>query len=52
MMSEKIKNDITTALEELYTAAHPEEDSILVVGCSTSEVIGKKIGTGGSEETA
>ena len=52
MMNEKIKNDITTALEELYTAAHPEEDSILVVGCSTSEVIGKKIGTGGSEETA
>ena len=51
-MNEQIKKDLRTALEELYTVAHPEEDSILVVGCSTSEVIGKKIGTGGSEETA
>lgn len=51
-MLEKIKNDLLAALEELYEAAKPEEDGILVVGCSTSEVIGKKIGTGGSEETA
>jgi len=28
------------------------EKSILVIGCSTSEVIGKKIGTAGSEEVA
>ncbi len=51
-MNEQIKKDLTIALEELYAAAKPEENSILVVGCSTSEVIGKKIGTGGSEETA
>ncbi len=51
-MLETIKKDLLTALEELYTAAKPEEDGILVVGCSTSEVIGKKIGTGGSEKTA
>lgn len=51
-MIEQIKNDLTKALEELYEVAKPEEDGILVVGCSTSEVIGKKIGTGGSEETA
>ena len=51
-MNEQIKTNLTTALEELYAAAKPEENGILVVGCSTSEVIGKKIGTGGSEETA
>lgn len=51
-MTEQIKKDLATALTELYEAAHPEEGSILVVGCSTSEVIGSKIGTNGSEETA
>ncbi len=51
-MLERIKNDLRTILEELYVAAKPEEYSIFVVGCSTSEVIGKKIGTGGSEDTA
>lgn len=51
-MLDKIKNDITTALEELYTVAKPEDNAILVVGCSTSEVIGKKIGTSGSEMAA
>ena len=42
-MIEQIKNDLTKALEELYEVAKPEENGILVVGCSTSEVIGKKI---------
>ncbi|MBR3995942.1 MAG: TIGR01440 family protein [Clostridia bacterium] len=51
-MTEQIKKDLTTALEELYEVSHPEENGILVVGCSTSEVIGEKIGTSGSEETA
>lgn len=51
-MNTQIKKDLTTALQELYAVAKPEENGILVVGCSTSEVIGKKIGTGGSEETA
>ncbi len=51
-MTEAIKRDIRTALDELYEAAHPEKGGILVVGCSTSEVIGEKIGTSGSEETA
>lgn len=51
-MLNQIYENITTALTELYNATKPEENSILVVGCSTSEVLGKKIGTGGSEETA
>ncbi len=51
-MCEEIKKELNTALCELYAAAKPEEGDILVVGCSTSEVIGQKIGTSGSTETA
>lgn len=51
-MPEDIKSNLFTALNELYEAAHPETGSVLVVGCSTSEVIGQKIGTGGSDEVA
>jgi uncharacterized protein (TIGR01440 family) len=51
-MLERIKSDLTTALEGLYSASRVEPGAILVVGCSTSEVIGKRIGTAGSEEIA
>ena len=51
-MTENIKKDLITALSELFEVSHPEEGSILVVGCSTSEVIGSKIGTNGSENVA
>lgn len=51
-MINAIKNDLSTALKELYATAKPGEGAILVVGCSTSEVIGKRIGTAGSEEAA
>lgn len=51
-MYQKIKTDLETALNELYEVSKVEEGDILVVGCSSSEVLGKKIGTGGSEEAA
>ncbi len=51
-MTETIGSQIRAALEELYAVAKPEEGALLVVGCSTSEVIGKKIGTAGSAEVA
>lgn len=51
-MIENIRKDLATALEELYAVAKVEDNGLLVVGCSTSEVVGKKIGTAGSEETA
>jgi len=51
-MNERITNDLKTALDALYAVAKVEEGGILVVGCSTSEVLGKKIGTAGSEEVA
>lgn len=52
MNVEGIERDLRTALEELYEATRADEDAVLVVGCSTSEVVGKKIGTAGSPEAA
>ncbi len=40
------------AVEELLTAAAPKQGEVLVVGCSTSEVVGERIGTAGSLEAA
>ena len=48
----KLATDIEVVLEELIAEAKPSKEQILVVGCSTSEVIGKKIGTIGSMEVA
>ena len=48
----EIRNQISTALSELFDAAKCENGDILVVGCSTSEVLGEKIGSSGSLETA
>ena len=44
---------VQQAARELFSAAdNVKEGDIVVLGCSTSEVNGKKIGTGSSEETA
>lgn len=40
------------ALEELVGKAKVKQGSIIVVGCSTSEVLGAKIGTNSSPDTA
>lgn len=50
-MSE-IKNQLEKAFDELISQSSFEEGDILVVGCSTSEVLGEKIGTSGSIDTA
>ena len=47
-----IKEQLTTAFDELISQSVFEEGDILVVGCSSSEVLGEKIGTSGSLETA
>ena len=49
---EKIKSQSATAAEELIAAAGLKSGSVLVIGCSTSEVAGKKIGTLRSPEIA
>ena len=37
-------------MQELFSAAHLEQGDILVIGCSSSEVAGSRIGTYSSEE--
>ena len=49
---EKIKQQVEAAAEELIEIAEPKPGQVFVVGCSTSEVLGNKIGTAGSLEVA
>ncbi len=49
---ETIKSQAAAAAEELVAAAGLKSGSLLVIGCSTSEVAGKKIGTLRSPEIA
>ena len=52
MLVEKIRQQVEAAVEELIEAAEPKPGQVFVVGCSTSEVLGNKIGTAGSLEVA
>lgn len=52
MTMEAITKELTEAAQELITIAKAKSGQIFVVGCSTSEVLGNKIGTGGSSEAA
>lgn len=49
---EEIRLQAKSALEELISIAGLKRGQILVIGCSTSEVIGSIIGTAGSKEVA
>ncbi len=49
-MLNKIKNEAKEAAEKLILAANLKKGDIFVVGCSSSEVCGDKIGTNSSEE--
>lgn len=42
---ETIRQSVRTAMAELLDLAKVREGQLFVVGCSTSEVMGKKIGT-------
>lgn len=44
-MLDKISNDMKTAVIELIDTAKLKENDILVIGCSTSEITGHKIGS-------
>ena len=49
----EINTQVNAALDELFAAAGTlHAGDIFVVGCSTSEVMGKMIGTGSSVEAA
>ncbi len=47
-----IKSQVKAIVEGLLAVANLKPGQILVVGCSTSEVLGKRIGSAGSPEVA
>jgi uncharacterized protein (TIGR01440 family) len=47
-----IRNEAAKAAEEIVEASHIGEGDILVVGCSSSEILGAHIGKGSSLEAA
>ncbi len=49
---ETVKNQIRAAVTELLEVAGLQEGDILVVGCSSSEMVGRRIGTGSSMDAA
>ena len=51
-MSESIAAECKSAIRELYEKAHLKKGDIVVVGCSTSEVLGSRLGTNSSPDTA
>ena len=51
-MMENLRSQTEAALRELLEAARLREGDVLVVGCSSSEAAGQKIGTASSLEIA
>ena len=51
-MLEKIKQDATVAITELLATANLKAGDLLVIGCSSSEMVGEKIGTHSSVDAA
>lgn len=51
-MKDKIYRQTKAAIEELGTKAGLKAGNIVVIGCSTSEVLGAKIGTNSNPDTA
>lgn len=51
-IQEEIKQNIESVVDEWLTTDFLEENELFVIGCSTSEVAGKQIGTAGTEEVA
>ena len=48
----EITNQVKQAFDILYQAAKPQRGELLIVGCSTSEIMGSMIGSNSSEEAA
>ena len=48
----KVKNEAESAVKALIETAKPQKNDILVIGCSSSEVLGEKIGTNSSLDVA
>ena len=51
-MLERIKRDATAVVKELLAVSHLKAGDVLVIGCSSSEMVGDKIGTNSSMDAA
>ncbi len=51
-MYEEIASAVNTAARELIEAAHLKAGSVVVIGCSSSEVCGQRIGSASAPEAA
>ncbi|MEG0777618.1 MAG: TIGR01440 family protein [Oscillospiraceae bacterium] len=51
-MYDEIKNAAHDAMAELISVAKPGRGELIVVGCSSSEIVGEKIGKGSTPEAA
>jgi len=52
MEFDEIRRQANAAVTELLEAARPEAGEIFIVGCSTSEIMGARIGKGSSPDAA
>ncbi|WP_037986077.1 TIGR01440 family protein [Thalassobacillus devorans] len=52
MSMESIRKDVRNLVNELSVSGHLKAGEQFVIGCSTSEIAGERIGTSGSEEIA
>ena len=50
-MYEQIRSETENAIKELVEKSNLKRGSIVVVGCSSSEILGERIGKGSSPET-
>lgn len=51
-MYDQIKNEANTAITELFEKAKLREGDLIVIGCSSSEILGEHIGKGSSPDAA
>ncbi|MEI5909080.1 TIGR01440 family protein [Bacillus spongiae] len=49
---DKWRSQVSVILHEFQEQAHLKPGQLFIVGCSTSEVVGKKIGTAGTNDVA
>ena len=52
MKLEELAQELEESVEELIQKGNGKAGMVLVVGCSTSEILGNRIGTGGSQKLA
>lgn len=52
LLYDEIKKQARQAVTQLLAIARPQPDDIIIIGCSSSEIMGERIGTGSSVDAA